>query len=193
MAWECKCECGNIVIVRGSAITSGNTKSCGCKTNEYISNANKTHGETHTKIYRVWSNMKNRCYNKKTKRYEDYGGRGISVCTEWVNSYESFRDWAFANGYKEDLTIDRIDNNGNYCPQNCKWVTRYEQNINKRNNIEIAIDGETKCLSEWCFKFGINRSTVNTRVRMCGWTYEKALTTKINKKHRRKSYERKMD
>lgn len=121
--------------------------------------------------------MKSRCTDSNSVVYPDYGGRGITVCDEWMQSYESFRDWAINNGYQENLTLDRIDVNGNYCPDNCRWVSMKVQSNNKRNNRTIVYLGESHTISEWSDITGINKGTLRYRLD-AGWTAEKALTTK---------------
>lgn len=173
--YKCICDCGNIVIVRSNSLTSGNTKSCGCAR----FGINKKHGMKNTRIYRIWSNMKDRCLNPNNNAFERYGSRGVGICKEWQDDFINFYNWAMESGYKDDLTIDRIDNNRGYEPCNCRWATPKQQSDNKRNNILINIDGEIKDLQEWCDFYGIKRSTVNTRVRVCGWDYKTAITTKV--------------
>ena len=129
--WKCRCKCGNITEVRGSNLLGGHTKSCGClykETREKHGDAKK--GER-ARLYNIWIMIKDRCYNPNNRAYKWYGGRGIKVCEEWENNYPAFKTWALANGYKEGLTIDRIDNDGDYCPGNCQWITRAE-NAKKR-------------------------------------------------------------
>ena len=130
--WVCRCECGSEVVVEAYSLKTGHTQSCGCFQREATSAANRTHGKRKTRLYRIWVCMKTRCYQKSYHAYRHYGGRGITVCDEWLNNFQGFYDWANANGYSDELSIDRIDVNGCYSPQNCRWVTMAEQNKNKR-------------------------------------------------------------
>lgn len=132
--WRCICVCGNETIVVGSSMTNGLTTSCGCKRDEAVREANKTHGLTETRLYSIWKNMKKRCYNKNNKDYKYYGGQGVTLCDYWKNEFINFYNWSINNGYKENLTIDRKDNYDNYNPLNCRWVTMREQNLNKKSN-----------------------------------------------------------
>lgn len=175
--WECKCSCGNTTVVDTKSLATGATKSCGCFRREEHIKRFKTHGETKTKLYYRWNDMKSRCTDSNSVVYPDYGGRGITVCDEWMQSYESFRDWAINNGYQGSLTLDRIDVNGNYCPDNCRWVSMKVQSNNKRNNRTIVYLGESHTISEWSDITGINKGTLRYRLD-AGWTAERALTTK---------------
>ena len=130
--WECRCDCGNITKVKSCNFVSGRTKSCGCYSREKVIEMNTTHGGTGTRLFRIWTSMKTRCSNPNYKKYEYYGGRGIKVCDEWLHDFAAFRKWALANGYKDNLTLDRKDPDGNYEPQNCQWATWHEQRINQR-------------------------------------------------------------
>lgn len=140
--WICKCDCGNEVSVDAYNLKSGHTQSCGCIHKEVTSRINKTHGLGNTRLYRIWNHMKTRCYRKSYHAFQHYGGRGIRVCDEWLHNFQSFYDWAMSNGYEENLSIDRIDTNGNYSPDNCRWATMADQNKNKRakNGYKIKED-----------------------------------------------------
>ncbi len=136
-SWLCECDCGEKCVVCGRALRIGKTKSCGCLRRETTAKTRKKHGKKNSRLYRIWTAMKARCTNPQNKRYIHYGGRGIKVCSEWMNSFEAFYEWAMENGYKPDAkrgecTIDRINNDGDYCPANCRWATTAEQNQNKR-------------------------------------------------------------
>ncbi len=147
--WKCQCDCGNIVITYGREIKKGNILSCGCYRKERIKLANTKHDKYNTRLYRIWKGIKERCLNKNSKHYFRYGLRGISICEEWRNDFKAFYDWAMANAYADNLTIDRIDVNGNYEPSNCRWATMKEQSNNRRNNHYIEFNGEKHSLKEW--------------------------------------------
>ena len=173
--WLCKCECGNLTGVTISCLTNGNTKSCGCLRKERNIESHKTHGQSRSRLYYIWNHMKSRCYNKNHKDYKNYGGRGIKICDEWQDNFQAFYDWSMSHGYDDTLTIDRIDNNGNYEPNNCRWVTVKQQNRNRRSNINFTCNGETHCLMDWCKILGLNYNTVYNRFHNCNWSIEKAL------------------
>ena len=174
--YMCRCDCGTEKILRRSSLTSGNTQSCGCLARERSKQRGITHGGTGSRLYRIWAGIIQRCcYRKRGREWENYGGRGISVCKEW-RDYITFRDWAMANGYQDNLSIDRIDNNGDYCPENCRWATNYEQSVNKRTSKRISFNGETRTIREFADKYGLVYSCLYARLKS-GWDVEKALLT----------------
>lgn len=130
--WLCHCDCGNVVVVLARGLISGTTRSCGCLQREIARTTFTKHGMWSSRLHTIWSSMKSRCYNEKSRSYKYYGGRGITICDKWLHDFQVFFDWAMANGYKDNLSIDRIDPNGNYCPDNCRWITMAEQQRNKR-------------------------------------------------------------
>lgn len=168
--WLCQCECGNKKIYTTSNLNV--VKGCGC--------AKGKHKCSQTKLYRTYQRMKNRCYRKNYPQYNNYGGRGIKVCDEWLNDFLTFKNWSLENGYKEGLSIDRINPNGNYEPNNCRWITMFEQASNKRNNIFYTINGETKTQAQWCRTYNIPVTNVRRRLNS-GWDIETALTKPIKK------------
>lgn len=155
--WLCVCDCGAVKVITRTHLIDGKTVSCG-KHAKYT-----LHGQRHTRLYRIWLNMKNRCANPNDKHFDCYGGRRISVCEDWKSSFQNFREWAIANGYSDELTLDRIDVDGNYEPSNCRWSTRKEQANNKRTNVFIEWDGEVHTLKEWSRITGVNYSTLHSR------------------------------
>lgn len=162
--WLCKCECGNQKVILGRSLRKGATKSCGCIYFESNKGRNKTHGQTNTRLHRIWGSMRQRCNNPNAQGFEIYGGRGIKVCDEWNNSFEAFRDWALSNGYSDKLTIDRIDANGNYCPENCRWDTMKTQQNNRRNNRKIIYEGKEYTLSKLAEKLNLSSPTLHWRI-----------------------------
>ena len=185
--WLCKCDCGNYAVAAGDSLTKGLTRSCGCLAKEVLKSGDvrREHGMCGTRIYRIWKQMKTRCLNKNTPDYKKwYGGRGVTVCDEWRNDFKTFYDWAISNGYREDLTIDRIDSNGNYCPENCRWVDLKTQARNTRQNHLITYNGETHCLVEWAEILGVNVQVLRSRV-YSGWDDERIITQKVRKSPRR--------
>lgn len=177
--WNCVCECGNKKVIEAYSLKSGNTQSCGC-IEKLKPNAQK-HGMHGTRLYNIWSGMKSRCYCKTSSRYKYYGERGIKVCDEWLHDFQAFYDWAMANGYDDTLTIDRIDVNGNYEPDNCRWSTEQEQCNNRTTNRMIGYKGETYTLSQLSELCGVPYFTLRSRLDS-GWSVEKALSTPITKR-----------
>ena len=174
--WLCNCECGNEnVIVYGGDLRSEHTKSCGCLCGQH-------HGKSNERIYRIWKSMKDRCENPNCKSYKIYGAEGKRVCNEWMNDFQAFYDWAMANGYEEDLTIERIDGTKGYSPDNCKWATRTEQMNNVRYNRHLTYNGKTQTVAQWSRETGICYQTLACRLNELHWDVEKALTTPVKQK-----------
>jgi len=178
--WKCLCDCGNMTTVDGTKLKSGSTKSCGCLNSEnrkrHIENLT-THNMRHTRLYEIWCAMRSRCENENKESYRWYGERGISVCSEWLgeNGFMNFYNWSMENGYSENLTIDRINVDGNYEPSNCQWVTMKEQANNTRRNIVISYKGETKTLAELCEEYDLKYSIMYNRITKLGLPFEIAM------------------
>lgn len=160
---KCQCDCGNITILELGKLQSGHTISCGCYRQTANRERSQTHGLTHSRIFNIWSSMRQRCCNSNRPGYKHYGGRGIKVCEEW-NVFETFYEWAIKNGYDESLTLDRIDTNGNYEPNNCRWTTWKVQQNNRRNNRLVEINGVVRTLQQWADISGIRQSTILCRL-----------------------------
>lgn len=178
--WKCVCDCGKETEVKGTSLRSGITKSCGCGMIEGLKVGWESgkHHETRTRLYSIWCGMKNRTSEKADERHKkDYYDRGIRICDEWKNSYESFRDWALANGYADDLTIDREDNDGDYCPENCRWVAAKEQANNRRSNRDYTFYGKTQNITQWARELKISEDMLRERLVVLGWSIEDALLT----------------
>ena len=172
--WNCICDCGRYAIVGTNCLMRGHTKSCGCSKGEFVSLNRIKHGLKNTATYVVWKGMRERCNNPKASNYYRYGQRGIKVCEEW-NDYVKFYEWAIANGYKEGLTLDRINNDGDYCPNNCRWVDKLTQGNNKCNNRVIEYQGQRYTLIQLSRLCGIERRTLGRRLSV-GWSIEDAVT-----------------
>ena len=163
--WVFKCDCGKEIITRKTSVISGHCKSCGClqkeiARKEVVKHSTKHH-DSKTRLYKIWKGIFARCKNKQSKYY---GKKGIKVCDEWKD-YEVFKCWALSNGYNDKLTIDRIDYNGNYCLENCRWATYKEQAQNTSRNKFLVISNEKKCIAEWCRQFGIKTNKYYQRIK----------------------------
>jgi len=166
VCWLCKCSCGNEVVVNGYALRSGHTSSCGCYMKDQTRDKNAKHGLYDSKIHTTYFNMKNRCYNPNYKFYKNYGGKGITVCDEWLGAdgLMNFYNWSLQNGYSSELTIDRINNNLGYSPDNCRWVTMREQQNNRTNNRLLTARNETHTLAEWSRILGIKYQNLQKKL-----------------------------
>lgn len=176
--WLCKCDCGNECITTTNRLQQGKTKSCGCLIHEGF---NWKHGKCYTRINKIYLKMKGRCYTKSDAAYKDYGGRGITICDEWLgeDGFKHFEEWSYANGYSDDLSIDRIDNNKGYSPNNCRWADRKTQNRNRRTNHFLTLNGETKTIAEWSEITGIKYRVLCRRSSKYGWSDEETLTREV--------------
>ena len=194
--WLCQCDCGNEYVACSGALRDGNTRSCGCLAKESFREMIKNnikHGMSESKIYYIYKGMKQRCYNPTGTNYKNYGGRGIKVCDEWLgeHGFENFYKWAIDNGYKDlphkQCTIDRIDVNGNYEPNNCKWSNAVEQANNTRRNVNINFNGKTQTLTRWCRELDLSIGMVLSRIHR-GVKIEIALTTPKTDRHKYYEY-----
>ena len=172
--WECACDCGNTITATTQDLRKGDVLSCGCLKIEKQKERLTVHGEHDTKLHNIWCAMRRRCNNVNNKDYKYYGGRGIHVCNEWIDNYIEFNKWARASGYKYGLTIDRIDTNGDYCPNNCRWISIKDQCNNRRSNKLVTYKGETHTIKEWSEKCNIPYSRLYMRIRN-GWSFDRAI------------------
>lgn len=179
--WNCLCDCGKTTVVRGSNLKTGAVKSCGCLVHQ--ASKCRTHNESKTKLYRHWISMIYRCHNPKNSAYKWYGARGISVCDDW-KTYEGFKAWVEATRPREDYTVERIDVNGNYSPDNCTWIPMSEQAKNRTSSIQIEHDGRVQNLTDWCKELNLEYKRVHNRMFKLGWDFEKAITTPVDTKKR---------
>ncbi len=175
---RCRCECGQETVVFASNLKRQHTTSCGCHKREVIAaGAHTVHGMRHTRLYEIWRSMKQRCKNPNKPHYSRYGGRGITVCTEWDESFEAFQKWALEAGYDDTLTLERKDNDAGYSPENCVWATVQAQANNRRSNRYIELDGERHTIAEWSRITGIKQGIIISRLKK-GWPARKVLETK---------------
>lgn len=166
--WLCRCDCGSYRTLNRQELITGKRKSCGCKKKEHQKASATIHGDSHSRIHNIWSGMRERCYTVTDPHYKWYGERGIFICDEWRNDYQAFKKWALENGYQDDLTIDRVDNDGPYSPENCRWVTSKRQSNNTRRNHFVDVDGERHTLAEWEEISGTQSATIRRRLKL-GW------------------------
>lgn len=183
--WRCLCECGKESVVSTWNLKRGKSISCGCFHREVSSDIMRevgtTHGGSKTRLFRIWTGIKTRCFNENDPAYKRYGGRGITMCDEWKNDFAKFRDWALSNGYTDELTCDRIDNDKGYSPDNCRWVTMKIQRRNTRRNRFLTINGETLTVSDWAERNGLDKDLILGRLKQ-GWTTEEAVSVKPNER-----------
>lgn len=176
--WNCVCDCGNTLTIRASDLKSGNVISCGCYRAKNTGEVHRTHGATTgrkaTQLYQVWANMLARCKNKKAWAYKYYGAKGVRVCDEWKD-YAEFEKWATENGYAPGLSIDRIDVNGNYCPENCRWATATQQANNQTKNRRIEAFGSARTIAEWACELKIPYDRLYYLLSKNGWSIERAV------------------
>lgn len=164
--WVCQCDCGNITEARSDGLQSGRWQSCGCLKRETSAenvSKNHTHKQSGTRLYKILQGMKTRCYNVNDRRYADYGGRGITICDEWIEDFNAFYEWSMTHGYTDDFTIDRIDNDKGYSPDNCRWTTNKEQSNNRSTNVLYKIGNATKTIMQWCEIFELDYKVVIAR------------------------------
>lgn len=171
--WKCICDCGSMPIVKYTNLSRGTTKSCGCLAKELTSIRATKHGMSNTPTYHSWMCMKRRCIDSSAPNYANYGGRGIKVCSRWLNFENFLEDMGVR---PEGMTLDRIDNEGNYTPENCRWESAVNQHRNTRANVILTYNGKTQCLAAWADEFGIRRNTFHKRI-ASGWSMHRALYT----------------
>lgn len=183
VCWVCRCDCGKIVTLVGHEIRRGNVTSCGCFMREQRRAYMTKHGGYYDRLHLVWTNMLRRCRNPHDKSYSRYGGRGISVCDEWL-SYQAFKDWALAHGYDKDAptgecTLDRINVDGNYCPANCRFISMAEQARNKSTNAYITVNGVTRCREDWARIIGTSGTAIYLAEKKWGIPAEQYISKRL--------------
>lgn len=175
LIYTCLCTCGTVKDIHLSNLQGGRTSSCGCLHRRIISETHRTHGESDTRLYTVWGNMKSRCENSNVDSYQYYGDKGISICKEWCDDFTTFKDWADSSGYAENLSIDRIDNDKGYLPENCRWVDGKTQSRNRDYAWFVTIGGVRRHAKDWCEINEINYKTAHAR-KSRGWSEVDAVT-----------------
>lgn len=174
--WLCRCDCGAETKVTKSNLSCGRQVSCGCKRREQAGVMNKTHGKSGTRLYRIFTNMVSRTENENVPCFSVYGGRGVSICKEWREDFSAFANWAVQNGYSDNLTLDRIDNDKGYCPDNCRWVPWLKQFENRRTTAYIEHNGKRKTIKEWAQVYQLDSKLLRRRLQD-GWSFQDALET----------------
>lgn len=174
--WRCLCDCGTILDVVGSKLTTGHTKSCGCFCIDKTKEANTKHGRHGSKLYKIWAGMKRRCLNENELCFPRYGGRGIGICKEWMDFENFHKD--MGKGYADGLQIDRVDNHGDYSKQNCRWATRKQNARNTRSNVLVFAKGKLQCVAAWAEELGVKKEALYYRVN-AGWNDEKIINTPV--------------
>lgn len=175
--WECKCDCGNKCLSYSTNLIRGVASSCGCIKKSVLGKNTTKHGLSKTRIFKIWAGVRKRCLNEKCQSYHNYGGRGIKICERWNDFYNFYND--MINGYSDELTLDRIDPNGDYTPSNCRWVNHQAQANNRRNNVFICFNGETKTIAQWSNITGVRRNAISYRIKH-GWDLKDALFNTTN-------------
>lgn len=175
--WRCRCACGTVIETMGSRLLNGNTKSCGCLQRATIGQLRRTHHQSRTTEYEIWSGIKKRCCNPKSRAYPNYGGRGITICERWQHSFVNFLADVGLRPSSQH-TIDRIDNDGHYEPDNVRWANKFQQANNTRSNHRLTFRGETLTIAEWGRRLNLSRQAIKDRLRW-QWTVERALTTPV--------------
>lgn len=182
--WKCVCDCGGNRIVGIDHLKNGDIVDCGCVNRKKNPPIHSKHGMSYTRLYTIWALMKARCVNQNRKEYPRYGGRGIKLVDEWLE-FQPFMEWAIGSGYSDELTLDRKDNDGNYTPDNCRWVTRLVQAYNKSNNRYITHNGETKTICQWAKEYNISYNVLKKRLDDLGWDFGKAISEPPKKMKKR--------
>lgn len=178
--WKCLCTCGETKEIQSRSLVAGLTQSCGCLRKERAIKSTTTHGDSKTRLYRIWRNMKSRCSCESASKYNIYGGKGITVCEQWID-FSGFREWALSSGYKENLTLDRVDGNKGYCPDNCRWASYKDQANNTTQNRIITYKGKSMTMAQWATHQGLSYKALSERIRR-NWSVERALITPLKRK-----------
>ena len=184
--WLCRCDCGKEKIIFSTNLVRGLTHSCGCINKSVVSERMRKHLLSGHRLYKIWTDMKKRCSNPSCKSFANYGGRGIQVCPDWNNHFQLFYTWSLLNGYDDNLSLDRIDVNGNYHPNNCRWVDKLTQANNCRTNHYLTFNGKTQTIAEWARELEVSDSVIRQRLSQLGWSVEKTLSTPLLKSYKKR-------